>query len=144
MPATVQGIIFVGAAVLLTLVGMALVRRLVTPRTLADHNDVAGFVYATTGVTYAVILAFVVIAVWEQYDDARRVADGESDAVSVLYRLANGFSEPVRQVIQPAILDYAQAVVEEEWPAMAAGRRPPRGRRPRWSASTRSTPSLSW
>ena len=95
MPATVQGIIFVGAAVLLTLVGMALVRRLVTPRTLADHNDVAGFVYATTGVTYAVILAFVVIAVWEQYDDARRVADGEADAVWVLYRLANGFPEPV-------------------------------------------------
>ena len=95
MQTVVQGIVFVGGSLLLTLLGVALVRRLVAPRVLAAHNDVAGFVYATTGVTYAVILAFVVIAVWEQYDAARGVADSESDALAVMYRLADGF--PARE-----------------------------------------------
>ena len=41
-------------------------------QTIARHNDVAGFVYATMGVTYAVVLAFVVIAVWENYTATSR------------------------------------------------------------------------
>ncbi|MFL5759070.1 MAG: hypothetical protein ACJ789_04985 [Thermomicrobiales bacterium] len=118
MHTTITGIIVVGGSLLLTLLGVALVRRLVSHRTLAGHNDVAGFVYATTGVTYAVILAFVVIAVWDQYDTTSEVADRESNALAALYRLANGFPAPARMAAQSALLDYAEAVIDEEWPAM--------------------------
>jgi hypothetical protein len=120
----VVGIVVVGGSLLLTLLGVALVRRLVSHRTLAEHNDVAGFVYATTGVMYAVILAFVVIAVWENYDNAKDVADAEANALAVLYRIAAGFPDPHRAAAQAAAVAYAEAVVGEEWPAMAAGTAP--------------------
>jgi hypothetical protein len=30
-----------------------------------EHNDVGGFIFAAVGVLYAVLLAFVVVVVWE-------------------------------------------------------------------------------
>src|SRR5215217_3571045 len=116
-----MGVVVVGGSLLLTLLAVLLVRRLVAHQTLARHNDVAGFVYATTGVTYAVVLAFVVIAVWENYAATREVADAEAGAVGALYRLANGFPAPHRAVAQEAALAYTEAAVEVAWPAMADG-----------------------
>jgi hypothetical protein len=119
MSLVIQGIVFVGGSVLVAILGMALVRRWVAHSSLADHTEVAGFVYATGGVIYAVILAFIVIAVWEQFDHARGVADAESDGLAVLSRLANGFPASARQQVQQAAIEYAASVVDEEWPAMA-------------------------
>jgi hypothetical protein len=119
------GIVVVGGSLLLTLLARVVVRRLVSHETLARHNDVAGFVYATLGVTYAVVLAFVVIAVWENYAATREVADQEASAVGVLYRLANGFPDPHRAAAQEAALAYAEVVVELSWPAMEDGEAPP-------------------
>ena len=68
-------IMIIAAAVLLALLGLALVRRVVPRDRLARHIDVAGYVYAVIGVIYAVILAQVVIAAWQEYQDARAMAD---------------------------------------------------------------------
>jgi hypothetical protein len=92
---------------------------------MARHNDVAGFVYATMGVTYAVVLAFVVIAVWENYAETRQVADQEASSLGALYRLASGFPDPHRAAAQEAALGYAEVVVDASWPAMEAGKNPP-------------------
>lgn len=32
-----------------------------------QHNDVAGFIYAVLGVVYAVLLGFVTLVVWEDF-----------------------------------------------------------------------------
>jgi hypothetical protein len=120
----VGAVIVVGGSLLLTLLAIVVVRHLVSHETLARHNDVAGFVYATTGVTYAVVLAFVVIAVWENYAATREVADMEASAVGVLFRLANGFPERHRYATHEALLGYAEAAVDEEWPAMEDGEAP--------------------
>jgi hypothetical protein len=53
--------------VLAAVAGMILVQRLVPPALRQEHNDVAGFIYAVLGVAYAVLLAFVVIVVWEEW-----------------------------------------------------------------------------
>jgi hypothetical protein len=117
-------VVIVGGSLLLTLLCIVLVRHLISHETLARHNDVAGFVYATTGVTYAVVLAFVVIAVWENYASTREIADHEASAVGALYRLANGFPDPHKAAAQEAALHYAETVVEVAWPAMADGEDP--------------------
>src|SRR4051812_8985175 len=38
---------------------------------LEQHHDVAGFVYGVIGVLYGVVLAFVVVIVWEQHTTVR-------------------------------------------------------------------------
>jgi hypothetical protein len=116
--AFVDALVIVGVSVLISLSVLKLVRRTVPHHVLMPHNDVAGFVYATIGVAHAVVLAFILIATWEQFDSAKANADHEADAVEDLYNLAEGLPDPSHQAIQAVLLDYAHTVVNDEWPAM--------------------------
>ena len=51
--------------------GLVLVQRLVPIERRQEHNDVAGFIYAVLGVAYAVLLGLMVVAVWQDWQDAR-------------------------------------------------------------------------
>lgn len=104
-----------------SLVGMMIVRRLVPRERLTQHTDVAGYIYAVIGVIYGVILAQVVVAAWDEYRDALSVAESEASAVLNLDRLASIWPEEDQQRIRTALIDYATAVVEVEWPAMSKG-----------------------
>jgi hypothetical protein len=50
--------------------------------TLEQHNDVAGFII---GVLYAVLLAFVVVVTWQNFDRAEQIATHEAEVVEALY-----------------------------------------------------------
>src|SRR5215216_7100271 len=121
MNETITVVLIVLIAVLVSLAGLALVRRLVPISDLAEHTDVAGYVYAVIGVIYAVVLALVVIAAWEEYRDAREAVADEASAVLNLARAANGWPDSDRDVVEPALIAYARQVVDVEWPAMARG-----------------------
>src|SRR5205085_7914268 len=90
------GILIIGGSILLSLAGMLLVRRRVPQSVLREHNEVAGFLIAVIGVAYAVLLVFVVIAVWEKFEAARATAEHEAGALANLYRIAEGLPEPTR------------------------------------------------
>jgi hypothetical protein len=72
----------IGGICLLSLGGLELVQRLVPADTRQQHNDVAGFIYAALGVIYAVLLALVVIAVWEEYEAADATVEQEANALA--------------------------------------------------------------
>src|SRR5262245_44305342 len=114
--AAVDAFVIVGLCVLLSLVVLKIVRRLIPHHVLQPHNDVAGFVYATIGVAHAVVLAFVLIATWEEFNDAKANADHEAADLDSIYRLADGLPDESRQIVQGAVLDYAHIVATEEWP----------------------------
>jgi hypothetical protein len=109
------------AVVMVALIGLIAVRRAVPLTRLAQHTDVAGYVYAVIGVLYAVILAQVVIAGWEEYQGARTEASSEADAVLILNRLAQEWPQPERSHVNAALAAYAAHVIDVEWPAMAQG-----------------------
>jgi hypothetical protein len=109
------------ATVVGVLVGLALVRRLAPTHRLTHVTDIAGYIYAVIGVIYAVILAFVVIAAWEEYRDAQNAAAGEASAVLNLARLANGWPAGDQARVEESLVVYARQVVDVEWPAMARG-----------------------
>jgi hypothetical protein len=121
MNETVTVVIIVLIAVLVSLAGLALVRRMMPIGDLAEHTDVAGYVYAVIGVIYAVVLALVVIAAWEEYRDAREAAADEASAVLNIARAANGWPTGDRDEVETALIAYARQVVDDEWPAMARG-----------------------
>ena len=121
MNPTVAVVFIVLMAVLVSLIGLVLVRRLAPTDQLAQHTDVAGYVYAVIGVIYAVVLALVVIAAWDEYRDAREAVDNEATAVLNLARAANGWPASDRDKVETALAAYARQVVDVEWPAMARG-----------------------
>ena len=112
--------------VLVAVVGLVLVQRLVPPDRREEHNDVAGFIYAVLGVAYAVLLAFVVIAVWQDYKTAQTTAESEANELAGVYFLASQLPEPQRTNVQDLARMYARVVVEEEWPMMERGQTSPR------------------
>ena len=98
-----------------------MVQRLVPAEKRQEHNDVAGFLYAVVGVVYAVLLALLVIAVWEQYQKANETVESEASAVGEIAWLAHRLPEPERHELQEDARSYAQEVVDQEWPRMEQG-----------------------
>jgi hypothetical protein len=66
-PLWISGAIIIGGGTLLAMLGPVLVRRYVALDRLTINNEIAGFKFATVGVLYAVLLAFVIIVVWEKF-----------------------------------------------------------------------------
>jgi hypothetical protein len=112
--------------VLVAVVGLLLVQRLVPPDRRVEHNDVAGFIFAVLGVAYAVLLAFVVIAVWQDYKTAQTNVESEANELAGVYFLASRLPEPERTRVQDLARRYAKVVVVEEWPMMKRGQTSPR------------------
>jgi hypothetical protein len=115
----------VGGTCLLALVGLEVVQRLVPASSRQPHNDVAGFIYAALGVIYAVLLALVVIAVWEQYQAASETVDQEANDTAEIFWLAHRLPEPLGTHVQEFCRSYAEEVVHKEWPLMEQGKAPP-------------------
>jgi hypothetical protein len=117
----VFGVLVVIGACLAAVAGLELVQRLVPAQKRQEHNDVAGFLYAVVGVVYAVLLALLVIAVWEQYQRARETVESEANAVAEIAWLAHRLPEPEHHELQEDARSYAQEVVDNEWPRMEQG-----------------------
>jgi hypothetical protein len=100
---------------------MLLTRSIYGVDRLALNNEVAGFKFAVIGVFYAVMLAFVVIAVWEDFRKTEAAVRDEAKAVIDLHRIT--FALPVEggAEIRKHLVAYTNDVREYEWPTMALG-----------------------
>src|SRR5215213_3889916 len=79
------GVFLICVSMALAVGGLILVQRLVPIATRRQHNDVAGFIYAVLGVVYAVLLGFMVVAVWEEWNAAAATTDEEATALSEIF-----------------------------------------------------------
>jgi hypothetical protein len=77
-----------------------------------EHNDVAGFIFATIGVFYAVLLAFVVIVGWEALTSARNTTYTEADQLANVYWISRYLPSPQGAAIEGLTLKYAHTVIE--------------------------------
>ena len=119
LPAWLQALVVVAIFAGVSVGGLYLVRQRVEPSTLRDDHDVAGFTFGVVGAFYGVVLAFVIVAVWQRFERANAKAQEESLAVVNLYYLSKGFDEPVRTEFQNALRSYVEGVVNLEWGEMA-------------------------
>ncbi|MGH3147927.1 MAG: hypothetical protein ACRDTR_19220, partial [Rubrobacter sp.] len=120
----IYGVLFVGGIAAAALIGFEVVNRLVPVESREQHNDVAGFIYAALGVIYAVLLALVVIAVWEEFGQANDTVEQEANATAEIFWLAHRLPEPEGVRIQELTRSYAEEVVHTEWPLMEQGQAP--------------------
>ena len=96
-------------------------RRFVSGNLLAQHSELAGYIAAMVGVIFAVLLSFVVVLVWQQYDAAGTNANHEAGAVADLLHITYELPEPLRNDAQRDLLQYARLMLSDEWPQMNAG-----------------------
>jgi ABC-type multidrug transport system fused ATPase/permease subunit len=110
------------ASMALSLAGLVFVRWLAPAPWLHANNEVAGNYLQTLGTIYAVLLAFVVFVVWQQHNDMRGALENEANELSDLDRIMQAFPETSQARLRACVSAYCQAVVGEEWTAMAHGR----------------------
>ena len=100
---------------------MLLCRRKWGSDRLKRNNEVAGFKFSVIGVLYAVLLAFLVITVWENYNATDAAIRSEAKAVGDLTQLSYALPEPEGSSIRSLVTDYANDVRQCEWATMARG-----------------------
>jgi len=122
----VTGLMIVAVATVVAVGGLVLVQSLVSTERRKQHNDVAGFIYAVLGVSYAVLLGLMLIAVWEQWNAAQDVASDEANELAGIFWFAHALPQPEGRHIQQLARSYAEVVVEEEWPLMEQGKSSPK------------------
>lgn len=86
-----------------------------------EHNDIVGWQVSVVGMTYAVVIGFMLYAVWTDFEAARANVDAEANALVNISRLAEGLPQAQRESIQAIARQYADSMVKEEWPAMQRG-----------------------
>ena len=121
MQTLVLGIEILGLSILISLVGLFVVRRAVDVDRLKTHHEVAGFIIGIIGTIYAVLLAFLVVVQWNKYTDASNLVTTEANLLGDISRMAESLSPDQRQQVLSALRDYAQLVADDEWPALAKG-----------------------
>lgn len=119
------GILAVAAVAIVSIGCVILLRRALTPPVLERVTEDAGPVYTVVGGVYAVLLAFVVVVVWERHTTAETRVEQEANALGDLFRNAQAFPGPARDSLVGAIDRYARLVIEDEWAAMADGEQSP-------------------
>jgi hypothetical protein len=100
-------------------VGVFAVRALVPQAALQADSDMVGNYLQTLGGIYAVLLAFVVVAVWGQFNDARGHVEREANELLDFCRTARGFPEELCRKVHAFVRAYVDAVTVPEWRAMA-------------------------
>jgi hypothetical protein len=121
-PIWVAALILLVPPTLFAMAGPIIVRRYVALDQLRTNNEVAGFKFATVGVTYAVLLAFAIVVVWERFNQADNDVAKEAGAAATVLRLSQGLDAPHGSAIRAATTAYLKAAIARDWSAMAQGR----------------------
>ena len=119
-----EDIVVVAGTVLASLLVMAGLNKVWPREKRSDYNDLIGWELTVLGTTYAVILGFMLYAVWTTLEEAELNVDIEANAAVNVYRLAEGMPEPQRTQLQRLARDYVETVIAREWPQMARGEVP--------------------
>jgi hypothetical protein len=102
-------------------VGVVIAHRWLTGRVQEDHNEVVVPLYATASVIYAVLLAFSVIAVWQQYVAAKDNVASEASSLTTMYRETVALPRSEGDDLRTFIRAYADAVIGPEWKVQHTG-----------------------
>jgi len=130
VPTWLSGSLIVVGAVGISLAALACFHRFVPAEVRRAHNDVAGFILAIVGVIYAVLLAFIAVSTWEDFNKAQDSAELEADMVANLYADSDGLPPELAFFIQQRLREYTRIVVDKEWPAQRTGRTDTEGWKP--------------
>jgi hypothetical protein len=106
--------------ILLCITGLfLLVKRNRQLKRFSINLDIGGIIYGGIVAVYSILLAFIVVIVWEQYQNTGDRIQEESSKVFNLYRASYAFPDSTTgKKIRSTVINYVNSVVNNEFPAM--------------------------
>jgi hypothetical protein len=86
-----------------------------------SSNDAVGQVFTIVGGLNAVLMAFVLISLFDSVSTVRDGAYNEANSVVAIYWAGDALPEPARGEIKDLSRSYVRAVIDQEWPSMRDG-----------------------
>lgn len=115
LPIELAGVLIVAASVAVAILLLLATRGLIRGWVANEHNAVVGALFGATGVVYAVVLAFVVLVVWEQWGAADQAVVAEGAALVVVYRASEDLAPPAQQQAKEALRTYTRQTIDTQW-----------------------------
>ena len=91
----------------------------------SDTNDAIGAFSAVTGVFYAILFGLVIISVWDTHEKVEDLVQSEASSLRQLYSLTVLADPKSAHHLRDYEREYAQVVINKEWPAQRAGNNDP-------------------
>ncbi len=121
IPIVPLGVIMVFLAVALSMAGLLIVWRFVPRQMFKAHNDMASAIFQAIAMAYTVLLAFVVVIAWQNFDKAVAHTETEANCLVDIYRSSVVFAKPFEDEAHYLIKKYVDVVINEEWASLGRG-----------------------
>lgn len=115
LPAPVACMLFTASAVLLAQAGLWFFNRWRNHAKLEQGNEVAGILFGAIGLIYSLILTFVIVAVWEDYNALDKTVKSETDKLNGILAHSSALPDSLKNLIGGSIYDYCSQVTQREW-----------------------------
>jgi hypothetical protein len=116
----VSGVIWVLGVAAAAAVGAILVHRYSSAEGRSS-NDAIGQVFTIVGGLHAVLMAFILISLFDAVSSVRDDTQTEANSLVAVYWAADALPEPARGQIQEQSRAYARTVIDQEWPNLRNG-----------------------
>src|SRR4051812_8714483 len=114
----VGGFMIISAATAVAVLGQLVVRHLADSQKIKDCHDVGGQFLAVVGTMYAVLLGLVVVDAMSKFQEASVSVEQEANSLADIFLLSERLPRERRDKIQIMCQQYANQVIDQEWPAM--------------------------
>ncbi|GAA2667991.1 MULTISPECIES: DUF4239 domain-containing protein [Actinosynnema] len=121
MSVYITGFLWVGGAAVAAALLAYLIRRFGADEGRAENNEAAGQVFTIVGGLHAVLVAFVLIALFDGVTSAGDGAFTEADSLVAATWASDALSPDAGAEVRELARHYAMTVADEEWPVMRTG-----------------------
>lgn len=121
MLSSFENLLAVLATVAVSITFLYVLQRVWPSELRRQNNELIGWHIGVLGSTYAVILGFMLFAVWTNFETADANADAEANCLVSLVRFSRALPAPQKDQVRSLSNQYVNIVLGQDWPAMSRG-----------------------
>jgi len=123
----VEGVTILTVVLVPALVGLFITRRFLSASFHEASSEAAEPIWAIVGVTFGLLLGFLVVDRWAALQAAQSTVQDEANDMVNLYQLSYGFPDSAMPAdLRGQLATYAGLLVDDEWPALGRHQSSPR------------------
>jgi len=84
-------------------------------------NDLVSYASAGFTLFYGLLLGLLSVATYQNTKDVGDNISREALGIGTIYRVSNGYPEPLKSELQANLRDYTQYIINKDWPAHRKG-----------------------
>ncbi len=115
LPQPVFCLLFIMLSVVTSQLALTAFHKYAVKYKLPFHNEVAGLVFGGISLVYSLLLAFVIVAVWDDYTDLQKNIETEADELNAVVAHTEDLPDSIKANVRQSVYNYCNEVVNNEW-----------------------------